>query len=314
MGKIRKAVIPAAGFGTRFLPATKSQPKEMLPLINKPAIQYIVEEAIRSGIEDILIITGRNKHAIEDYFDHHVELEYILKEKGKREQYEEVLQIAKMANIHFIRQKEQKGLGDAILCARCFVGNEPFAVLLGDDIIDHPAVTALDQMIESFEIHAKSIVGVQPVSWEDVPKYGIISGTVVSRHLYELDDLLEKPAVNQAPTNMAIVGRYILKPDIFGILEHTEPGIGGEIQLTDALRVLCREQGVQARLIEGDRHDIGNPWGYIKAILSMAMRHHELRGPLLEFYRQKCVEAELWNLPAGQAGQKEDYGQVPMMT
>jgi UTP--glucose-1-phosphate uridylyltransferase len=294
--KIRKAVIPAAGFGTRFLPATKSQPKEMLPLINKPAIQYIVEEAIASGIEDILIITGRNKRVIEDHFDHHVELEYMLKEKGKWGQYEEVLQVAKMADIHFIRQKEQKGLGDSILCARCFVGNEPFAVLLGDDIIDHPPATALEQLIEPFILHSKSIVGVQKVSREDVPKYGIISGKPVANRLYELDDLVEKPAIEQAPSNIAIVGRYILQPEIFDILQHTEPGRGGEIQLTDALRVLCRNQGTQARLIEGERHDIGDPWGYIKAMLSLAFRNNELRGPLLQFCQQKCEEAALLSI------------------
>lgn len=295
--KIRKAVIPAAGFGTRFLPATKSQPKEMLPLINKPAIQYIVEEAIASGIEDILIITGRNKRAIEDHFDHHVELEYMLKEKKKWEQYEEVLQIANMADIHFIRQKEQKGLGDAILCAHCFVGNEPFAVLLGDDIIDHPPETALQQLIEPFNRHSKPIVGVQTVAWEDVPKYGIISGNPLTNRLYEIDDLVEKPNIEQAPSNIAIVGRYILHPDIFDILKHTKPGRGGEIQLTDALRVLSRQHGMQARLILGDRHDIGDPWGYIKATLSLAFHNDELRDPLLQYCQHKCEEAAVLSIP-----------------
>ncbi len=283
VNKIRKAIIPAAGFGTRFLPATKSQPKEMLPLINKPAIQYIVEEAIASGIEDILIITGRNKRAIEDHFDHNIDLEYFLKEQGKWDQYEEVLKIAKMADVHFIRQKEQRGLGHAILCARCFVGNEPFAVLLGDDIIDNPLKPALQQMMEQFHAHGKTVVGVQSVLPTEVSKYGVIAGRQIHDYIYELEDLVEKPEIDQAPSNMAIVGRYIIHPEIFDILKDTNPGRGGEVQLTDALRVLCRNQGMQARLLEGDRHDIGDKWGYIKATLSLALRSEELRDKLHMF-------------------------------
>lgn len=281
--KIRKAIIPAAGFGTRFLPATKSQPKEMLPLINKPTIQYIVEEAIASGIEHILIITGRNKRSIEDHFDHSIELENMLRSRGKWAQYKEVINIAKMADIHFIRQKEQLGLGNAVYCARCFVGDEPFAVLLGDDVIHHPTKPALRQMIEQYEQYGKSIVGVQEVAKNDVSKYGIISGTRLDDHVYELNDLVEKPSVEQAPSNMAIVGRYIIHPDIFEILERTPPGSGGEIQLTDALKTLCRTHGMQANILEGKRFDIGDIWGYIQATLSLAMESDELKGKLSNF-------------------------------
>lgn len=287
MRKIRKAIIPAAGFGTRFLPVTKAQPKEMLPLINKPAIQYIVEEAVASGIEDILIVTGRNKRAIEDHFDHNIELEHFLKQQGKWAQYEEVLEIAKMADVHFIRQKEQRGLGHAVLCARSFVGNEPFAVLLGDDVIDNPSKPALRQMIEQFHAHGKTVVGVQPVLPEEVSKYGVIAGRQIENHVYELEDLVEKPDSDKAPSNLAIVGRYVIQPEIFDILEYTEPGRGDEIQLTDALRVLCHEQGMHARLLEGDRHDIGDKWGYVKATLSLALQVEDLRDNLLKFLLER---------------------------
>ncbi|MBA4495386.1 UTP--glucose-1-phosphate uridylyltransferase GalU [Paenactinomyces guangxiensis] len=287
MRKIRKAIIPAAGFGTRFLPATKAQPKEMLPLINKPTIQHIVEESIASGIEDILIVTGRNKRAIEDHFDHNIELEHFLKQQGKWPQYEEVLEIAKMADVHFIRQKQQRGLGHAVLCARSFVGNEPFAVLLGDDIIDNPSKPALQQMIEQFHEFGKTIVGVQPVLPEEVSKYGVIAGKKIGNHIYELEDLVEKPDLDNAPSNLAIVGRYIISPEIFDILEYTEPGRGGEIQLTDALRVLCHKQGMHARHLEGDRHDIGDRWGYIKATLSFALKGDDLRDKLLKFLLER---------------------------
>lgn len=293
MSKIRKAIIPAAGFGTRFLPATKSQPKEMLPLINKPAIQYIVEEAIASGIEHILIITGRNKRSIEDHFDHSVELENMLKSRGKWSQYKEVIDIAEMANIHFIRQKEQLGLGHAVNCARCFVGDEPFAVLLGDDIIHHPNKPALRQMINQFEQYGKSIVGVQEVLPENVSKYGIISGTQINNRMYELNDLVEKPEQNKAPSNLAIVGRYIIHPDIFQILDQTKPGSGGEIQLTDALKVLCQKHGMQANLLEGDRFDIGDVWGYINATLSLAIECEDLKEKLSQFCAEKLGSDKL---------------------
>ncbi|SEM99322.1 UTP--glucose-1-phosphate uridylyltransferase [Lihuaxuella thermophila] len=285
--KIRKAIIPAAGFGTRFLPATKAQPKEMLPLINKPTIQYIVEEAIASGIEDILIVTGRNKRAIEDHFDHNIELEHFLRQKGKWAQYKEVLEIAKMVDIHFIRQKQQLGLGHAVLCARSFVGNEPFAVLLGDDIIDHPAKPALQQLMEEFYEHQKTVIGVQPVLPEEVSKYGVIAGKQIRNRVYQLEDLVEKPGLDQAPSNLAIVGRYIISPEIFDILEVTEPGSGGEIQLTDALRVLCHHQGMYGCLLEGDRHDIGDKWGYIKATLSFALQGDDLRDHVLKYLHER---------------------------
>ncbi|KIL37060.1 UTP--glucose-1-phosphate uridylyltransferase [Cohnella kolymensis] len=288
---MRKAIIPAAGFGTRFLPATKSQPKEMLPLINKPAIQYIVEEAVASGIQDILIVTGRNKRAIEDHFDHNVELEYFLKEQGKWSEYEEVLEIAKMADIHFIRQKEQRGLGHAVLCSRYFVGNEPFAVLLGDDIIDNRSSPALRQMIGQFETHGKTVIGVQPVLPEEVSKYGVIAGRQIDNLIYELDDLVEKPHADKAPSTLAIVGRYIIHPEIFDILEETPPGRGGEIQLTDALKTLCLSHGMQARLLDGERHDIGDKWGYVKATLSLAMRSVDLRDKLHDFWLEQWKDS-----------------------
>ncbi|WP_052475938.1 UTP--glucose-1-phosphate uridylyltransferase GalU [Cohnella kolymensis] len=291
MNTIRKAIIPAAGFGTRFLPATKSQPKEMLPLINKPAIQYIVEEAVASGIQDILIVTGRNKRAIEDHFDHNVELEYFLKEQGKWSEYEEVLEIAKMADIHFIRQKEQRGLGHAVLCSRYFVGNEPFAVLLGDDIIDNRSSPALRQMIGQFETHGKTVIGVQPVLPEEVSKYGVIAGRQIDNLIYELDDLVEKPHADKAPSTLAIVGRYIIHPEIFDILEETPPGRGGEIQLTDALKTLCLSHGMQARLLDGERHDIGDKWGYVKATLSLAMRSVDLRDKLHDFWLEQWKDS-----------------------
>lgn len=285
--KIRKAIIPAAGFGTRFLPATKAQPKEMLPLINKPTIQYIVEEAIASGMEDILIVTGRHKRAIEDHFDHNAELEHLLKQKGKWDRYEEVLRIAEMANIHFIRQKQQRGLGHAILCARSFVGNEPFAVLLGDDIIVNPSKPALRQIIDQFYEYGKTVVGVQPVLPEEISKYGVIAGKQIGNQVYELGDLIEKPDSNKAPSNLAIVGRYIISPEIFDILENTEPGRDGEIQLTDALRVLCHSQGMYGCILNGDHHDIGDKWGYIKATLSFALQSEDLRDHLLKFLLEK---------------------------
>lgn len=285
--KIRKAIIPAAGFGTRFLPATKSQPKEMLPLINKPTIQYIVEEAIDSGIEHILIITGRGKRSIEDHFDHSVELENMLRSRGKWSQYKEVLSIATMADIHFIRQKEQLGLGHAVNCARCFVGDEPFAVLLGDDIIHNPKKPALRQMIEQYEKYEKSIVGVQEVERKEVSKYGIISGNPLIDRVYEISDLVEKPTINEAPSNLAIVGRYIIHPDIFKIIEKTKPGSGGEIQLTDALKTLCQSHGMQANLLEGERFDIGDVWGYIQATLSLALESKELQEKLNNFCSQR---------------------------
>jgi UTP--glucose-1-phosphate uridylyltransferase len=242
--KVRKAIIPAAGLGTRFLPATKAQPKEMLPIVDKPKLQYIIEEAVDSGIEEILIITGRNKTSIENHFDKSVELELELEKKGKDELLKEVRKISDMVNIHYVRQKEPKGLGHAIYCARSFVGNEPFAVLLGDDIVYNPDKPCLKQMIEAYDEYKTTILGVQTVDEKDVSKYGIVEGMHIEGRVYKVNGLVEKPSVEEAPSNVAILGRYIINPAIFEILEHTEPGKGGEIQLTDVLKELDQREAI----------------------------------------------------------------------
>ncbi|MGG4340442.1 UTP--glucose-1-phosphate uridylyltransferase GalU [Paenibacillus lautus] len=280
--KIRKAVIPAAGLGTRFLPATKAQPKEMLPIVDKPAIQYIVEEAVAAGIESIIIVTGRNKKSIEDHFDRSVELEQQLEVMRKWSLLKEVSRISEMANIHYIRQKEPLGLGHAILCAQQFIDNEPFAVLLGDDIMisDPPA---LKQMIHVYEKFERQIVGVQRVARIDTGKYGIISYKGYENGLYEVTDLVEKPAPHEAPTNVAVMGRYILKPSIFSTLETLEKGAGGEYQLTDALRQVCGREGVLALDLIARRFDIGDKLGYVYAILEMSLQHADLREPLMNY-------------------------------
>lgn len=255
--KVRKAIIPAAGLGTRFLPATKAQPKEMLPIVDKPTIQYIIEEAIESGIEEILIITGRNKRAIEDHFDRSIELELSLEKKNKKELLELVRNISNMVNIHYVRQKEPKGLGHAIYCAKSFVGNEPFAVLLGDDVV-YAKKPCLKQMIEAYDEYKTTILGVQEVAKEDVSKYGIVEGKYIDGRVYKVYDLIEKPSIDEAPSNIAILGRYIINPNIFDILEHTKPGKGGEIQLTDALKELAKHEAMYAYNFEGRRYDVGN--------------------------------------------------------
>ncbi|NLM05232.1 MAG: UTP--glucose-1-phosphate uridylyltransferase GalU, partial [Clostridiales bacterium] len=232
--KVRKAIIPAAGLGTRFLPATKAQPKEMLPIVDKPTIQYIIEEAVASGIEEILIITGRNKKSIEDHFDKSMELEAELEKNNKEEMLNMVRKISNIADIHYIRQKEPKGLGHAILCAKAFVGNEPFAVLLGDDVVDSET-PCLKQLMECYNEYKTSILGVQTVPTDDVNKYGIVDGLHIEDRVYKVKNLVEKPTIEEAPSNVAILGRYIITPQIFKILEETKPGKGGEIQLTDAL-------------------------------------------------------------------------------
>jgi UTP--glucose-1-phosphate uridylyltransferase len=287
--KIRKAVIPAAGLGTRFLPATKAQPKEMLPIVDKPAIQYIVEEAVLSGIESIIIVTGRNKKSIEDHFDKSVELEQALLEKGKLDLLQEIQSIHDMAKIHYIRQKEPLGLGHAILCAEQFIGDEPFAVLLGDDIMvsDPPA---LQQMIRVFDTYQQPIVGVQHVPSSEVGKYGIISASGQQNRIYTVQDLIEKPAPHQAPSNMAIMGRYILKPSIFEILQTIERGAGNEYQLTDALREACHRDGLLALELKGSRYDIGDKFGYMKAIVEMGLRREELRPQLMAYLHQIFME------------------------
>lgn len=282
MMKIKKAVIPAAGLGTRFLPATKAQPKEMLPIVDKPAIQYIVEEAVQSGIEDILIITGRNKRSIEDHFDRSVELEQNLQSKGKHELLKKIQTIADMANIHYIRQKEPLGLGHAVLSARHFIGDEPFAVLLGDDIMvsEKPA---LQQLIDIYQEYKTTVIGVQTVDAADVSKYGIIQTSTQKNKVYDIEDLVEKPAVRQAPSNIAVMGRYVLEPTIFRVLERTPKGAGNEIQLTDALRTICREQSIYARQLEGIRFDIGDKLGCFKASMEIGLMRDELRPKLLTY-------------------------------
>ncbi|MGI6668092.1 MAG: UTP--glucose-1-phosphate uridylyltransferase GalU [Acetivibrionales bacterium] len=283
--KVRKAVIPAAGLGTRFLPATKAQPKEMLPIVDKPTIQYIVEEAVASGIEDILIVTGRGKRAIEDHFDKSYELEDILRRKGEDELLRLVQDIANMANVNYVRQKEPKGLGHAIYCARSFIGNEPFAVLLGDNIVDSD-VPCLKQLIDVYEKYNKTVLGVQRVAEEDVSKYGIIDCEEVGDRIYSVRDMVEKPDRDKAPSNIAILGRYIITPEIFKYLENAEPGKGGEIQLTDALRKLLAAGPVYAYDFPGKHYDVGNKLGFLEATVEFALKNDDLRVSFLSYLRE----------------------------
>ena len=280
--KVRKAIIPAAGLGTRFLPATKAQPKEMLPIVDKPTIQYIIEEAVASGIEEILIITGRNKKCIEDHFDKSVELEMELEKNNKDELLEMVRNISDMVDIHYIRQKEPRGLGHAILCARAFVGNEPFAVLLGDDVVDSD-VPCLKQLMDCYKEYKTTILGVQTVNHEDVNKYGIVDGIHIEDRVYKVKKLVEKPAIEEAPSNVAILGRYIITPQIFDILQNTEPGKGGEIQLTDALQTLIENEAMYAYNFEGRRYDVGDKLGFLQATVEFALKREELREPFIEY-------------------------------
>ena len=281
--KIRKAIIPAAGLGTRFLPATKAQPKEMLPIVDKPTIQYIIEEAVASGIEEILIITGRSKKCIEDHFDKSVELELELEKSGKEEMLKMVRDISDMVDIHFIRQKEPKGLGHAISCAKTFVGNEPFAVLLGDDIVYNEGKPCLKQLIDCYDEYNTSVLGVQTVAAKDVNKYGIVNGIHIEDRVYKVKGLVEKPSVEEAPSNVAILGRYIITPRIFKILEETKPGKGGEIQLTDALLNLISEEAMYAYDFEGTRYDVGDKLGFLKATVEYALRREDLRDGFIEY-------------------------------
>ena len=281
--KIRKAIIPAAGLGTRFLPATKAQPKEMLPIVDKPTIQYIVEEAIASGIEEILIITGRNKKSIEDHFDKSVELEMELEKHNKNELLELVQDISEMVDIHYIRQKEPKGLGHAIRCAKTFVGDEPFAILLGDDIVYNPEKPCLKQLMDCYNEYKTSILGVQTVPDEDVNKYGIVDGIQIEDRVSKVKGLIEKPSIEEAPSNIAILGRYIVTPRIFDILDNTNPGKGNEIQLTDALLQLVKEEAMYAYNFEGRRYDVGDKLGYLQATVEYALRKPELREGFIEY-------------------------------
>ncbi|MCJ7688999.1 MAG: UTP--glucose-1-phosphate uridylyltransferase GalU [Clostridiaceae bacterium] len=282
MMKVKKAIIPAAGLGTRFLPATKSQPKEMLPIVDKPTIQYIIEEAVASGIEEILIITGRNKRAIEDHFDKSIELELQLEQTGKDEVLKMVRDISNMANIYYIRQKEPKGLGHAINCAKTFVGNEPFAVMLGDDVVDSE-VPCLKQLMNCYEEHKTSVLGVQKVPLDQVSKYGIVDGTHIADRVYKVNDVIEKPKESEAPSNIAILGRYIITPRIFDILENTKPGKGGEIQLTDALKTLISEEDMYAYNFEGRRYDAGDKEGFLEATVEYALKRDDLKETFMKY-------------------------------
>ena len=286
MQKITKAIIPAAGFGTRFLPATKSQPKEMLPVVDKPTIQYIVEEAVESGIEDILIVIGRYKSSIEDHFDRSVELEMELEKKGKYDMLEQIQNIAGMANIQFVRQKTALGLGHAVYCARNFIGQEPFAVMLGDDIVDSPGYPCLKQMMDLYEKEQCSILGVKEVAQRDVSKYGIVDGCKVAEGVYSVHSLVEKPQPEAAPSNVAIMGRYIITPAIFDILEKTAPGAGNEIQLTDALKTLALKEKMLAYAFKGRRHDVGDKLGFLQATVEFALQRDDLRDDYISYLEQ----------------------------
>lgn len=283
--RVRKAIIPAAGLGTRFLPATKAQPKEMLPIVDKPTIQYIIEEAVEAGIQDIIIVTGRNKRSIEDHFDRSIELELELEKGGKQEMLDMVKEISEMANIHYIRQKEPRGLGHAILAARHFIGDEPFAVLLGDDVVVAKQ-PCLGQMLDVFREYQTSILGVQTVAREVVNKYGIIAGKQVDDRVYKVTDMVEKPAVAEAPSNVAVLGRYIITPEIFRFLETQDEGCGGEIQLTDALKRLAKEQAMYAYDFKGHRYDVGTKSGFIQANIEFALRTEELREEMKDYLQR----------------------------
>lgn len=279
-----KAVIPAAGLGTRFLPITKAQPKEMLPVYDKPTIQYVVEEAVASGIDDILIITGRGKRAIEDHFDRAVELELALKSAGRAEHLRRLEELSNSASIHFVRQKEQRGLGDAVYCARKYAGDEPFAVLLGDTItIDR--VPCTKQLIGIFEKYRSSVIAVEKVSREKLSSYGIVKGKKMGE-IYKIEDLVEKPKPEKAPSDLGIIGRYILTPEIFECIEKVKPGVGGEIQLTDALKILKDRQKIYAYVFRGKRYDIGNKLDWLKSSIEIALGSEEVRGELKAYLRE----------------------------
>ncbi|AXF56323.1 UTP--glucose-1-phosphate uridylyltransferase GalU [Salicibibacter kimchii] len=285
--KVKKAVIPAAGLGTRFLPASKALPKEMLPIVDTPTIQYIVEEAIESGIEDILIVSGRGKRAIEDHFDKSYELEETLERSEKWERLEEVKKISNMASIHYVRQKEPQGLGHAIACARTFIGNEPFAVMLGDDIVRSEGKPCLQQLMEIYEDTDASVLGVQDVPENKVSSYGIVSAANgTDSNIVSVTDLVEKPKQEEAPSTLAIMGRYVLAPEIMPILEELPPGAGNEIQLTDAIKRLAGIQDVNAFRFDGDRYDVGDKLGFIQATLDFALHREDLSDDLKAYIRQ----------------------------
>ena len=283
---VKKAVFPVAGLGTRFLPATKASPKEMLPLIDKPLVQYVVEEAVASGIEQILFVTGRAKRAIEDHFDISIELENHLEEQGKQKTLKAVREIADLVDIFYVRQKKALGLGHAILCAKDFVGNEPFAVLLGDDIIDSEQ-PCLQQLLDVFNTHHGSVLALEKVPMENISSYGCVRANAVSERVFDVVDMVEKPKQEEAPSDMAIIGRYVLTPRIFGILEQQEPGKGGEIQLTDAILKLSKEEKVFGCLFEGLRHDCGDKLGFLKATVDMALKRDEFKNEFEAYLRAR---------------------------
>ncbi|SNZ11428.1 UTP--glucose-1-phosphate uridylyltransferase [Persephonella hydrogeniphila] len=292
MQKVRKAVIPVAGFGTRFLPATKATPKEMMPIVDKPIIQYIVEEAVASGIDTIIFVTGRHKRAIEDHFDYAPDLEEALERAGKEELVNLVREVSNLANFIYIRQKEQLGLGHAILTAEPAVGNEPFAVLLGDELIINHEYPGLKQLIDVYKKFGKSVIGTTEVPKEETYKYGIVEGTFIEDNIRLVNYLVEKPEPEEAPSTSAIIGRYILTPNIFDALKRTPFGKGGELQLTDALMTLRKDEVIYSKDIEGKRHDTGNKLGYIKAILDFALEREDTKDFMKELILQKAKEFE----------------------
>lgn len=282
--KVTKAIIPAAGLGTRFLPATKAMPKEMLPILDKPTIQYIVEEAVRAGIEDIIIVTGKHKRAIEDHFDNQIELEQSLEKKEKFDLLDKVKHATDLANMFYVRQKEQNGLGHAIYVAKQFIGNEPFAVLLGDDIVESDT-PAIEQLIQQYDKTGKSIIGVQEVDYDDTHRYGIIDALEQKGKLFEVKKFVEKPKIGTAPSNMAIMGRYVLTPDIFNYLEDQKIGTGGEIQLTDAIERLNKDDQVFAYNFDGNRHDVGEKLGFVKTTIQFALNDEKMSEEVKAFIR-----------------------------
>jgi len=289
--EVRKAVIPAAGLGTRFLPATKASPKEMLPLVDKPLIQYAVEEAVASGIEDIIVVTGRGKRAIEDHFDRSVELEENLKGNGKAQLLSQIRHISNLANFCYVRQSEALGLGHAVLCAQRLIGDEPFAVILGDEIIDAD-VPGLAQLIHTYKKRHGAVLGVQEVPRQEVNRYGIVSPRPINERLYQVTDLVEKPAPADAPSNLAVIGRYVLPPEIFPILRKTRPGKNGEIQLTDALKELARHAPMYAQEIQGSRYDAGDKLGFLIATIEFALKNPSLGSEFGEYLRERIAPAK----------------------
>jgi UTP--glucose-1-phosphate uridylyltransferase len=288
---IKKAVIPAAGLGTRFLPATKAQPKEMLPIIDTPTIQYVVQEAIDSGIDDILIISGKGKRAIEDHFDRNTELEHILEQKGESDLATSISRIGEMANIHYIRQKQLNGLGDAIYYARQHTGDEPFVVMLGDTIND-AVIPVTQQLIDIYNQYHQTIIAVERVPIDKIQMYGIISGDEVSERVYKVNQLIEKPRPTQTRSNLAVAGRYILTPTIYSMLEKVKPGKNNEIQLTDAIQLLLQRESVYAFIFEGKRYDVGNKLDYLKTTVEMALKREEFAGQFLDFLKSIVAQAE----------------------